>query len=76
MSDLEKVNYENRFIKVFLWKMNESEPIDEVSKITQQGERKFNYEYSWIGVVDNQCLGGIERRMFMEMNKSDTDFSK
>ena len=63
MSDLEKVDYENRFIKVFLWKMNESEPFDEVSKITQQGERKFNNLYSWIDVVDNQSLGWIERSM-------------
>ena len=53
------------FVKVFLWKMNESEPFDEVSKVTQQGERKFNIGYSWTGVADNQCLGGIERRMFV-----------
>jgi len=45
--------------------MNESEPTDEVSKVTQQGGRKFNNGYSWIGVVDNQCLGGIARRMFV-----------
>ena len=54
-----------KHVKVFLWKMNESEPFDEVSKITQQGEHKFKNEYSWIGVVDNQCLGGIERSIFV-----------
>ena len=72
MSDLEKVDYENRFIKVFLWKMNESEPTDEVSKVTQQGERKFINLYSWIDVVDNQSLGGIERSMSERIDLTQT----
>jgi len=72
LSDLEKVDYENRFIKVFLWKMNESEPTDEVSKVTQQGERKFNNLYSWIDVVDNQSLGGIERSMSERIDLTQT----
>jgi len=52
--------------------MNESEPTDEVSKITQQGERKFNNLYSWIDVVDNQSLGGIERSMSERIDLTQT----
>ena len=52
--------------------MNESEPSDEVSKITQLGDCFFSYEYGWIDAVDNQCLGGIERRMSERINLTQT----
>ena len=53
--------------------MNESEPSDEVSKITQLGDFIFfSYEYGWIDAVDNQCLGGIERSMSERINLTQT----